>query len=107
MKNRRNRDIMKWSHNKVFQMKITTFVVIFCRLVRSGVCLYCFSCSVMDTSKVGVFVNFINLGPDYHNLILFCYNKKFLCYKFNICLTGVPVALFRTGGVVQELWQDV
>ena len=60
-KRRRRDNNMKWSHTKVFPMKITTFAITFCLLVGRGVCLFCFHCSVMDSSKVGVL-----LDPDYH-----------------------------------------
>ena len=106
-KRRGYRDTMKWSNKKVFQMKITTFVVIFCLLVRSGVCLYCFSCSVMDTSKVGVFVNLINLGPDYHNLILFVIIKSCLTNSIfsQACpsLSSEPVAWSKNSGKMYNI----
>lgn len=50
-KRRRRDNNMKWSHTKVFPMKITTFAITFCLLVGRGVCLFCFHCSVMDSSK--------------------------------------------------------
>ena len=66
------------SKGGMFSVYFVICVIIFCLLVERGACLYCFSCSVMDSSKVDVvFLDLINLGVDCHKQsenfdILFC-----------------------------------